>query len=401
MSLENNTIRLHLLGIPHTVTTNVFSHCAFTGKVLRFSPMMISRGFEVYHYGTEGSESGATQQINLLTKKEWENLRSISYQYLHPELTEEEVSSKLNDTTGFIGDLANWDTPLYKMFNRRLEIELKKNYRGHATDLVCIPFSPGSYDECLKKLNVITVESGIGYSNSNKLYRIFESHIYKHKQLGKEGIENSSNYWFVIPNYYNIAEWKFVPKIEKKRIGFFGRITQLKGCNIFKEISKKFPNIEFVMCGQGDPSTYLEFPNIVYQPPIHGTERSDYLGSLSALICPSLYIEPFCGVNVEAQICGTPVIANNFGAFVETVENFKTGLLCHTLADFCVGVQMALDDKFDRKYIRDRAVKKYDMYNVAKQYEHAFKCIVDLSTENNGWYSPYSHMVIEDDNKDE
>ena len=149
MKLENTKIRLHLLGIPHTITTNVFSHCAFTGKVLRFAPMMISRGFEVYHYGTEGSESGATKQIDLLTKKEWENLRIMSYQYLHPELTEDEVSSKLNDSKGFVGDLANWDTPLYKMFNKRLEIELKKNYREHSTDLVCIPFSPGSYDECL------------------------------------------------------------------------------------------------------------------------------------------------------------------------------------------------------------------------------------------------------------
>ena len=35
-----NKIRLHLLAIPHTITTDDFSHCAFTGKVLRFSPMM-------------------------------------------------------------------------------------------------------------------------------------------------------------------------------------------------------------------------------------------------------------------------------------------------------------------------------------------------------------------------
>ena len=50
---------------------------------------------------------------------------------------------------------------------------------------------------------------------------------------------------------------------------------------------------------------------------------------------PTYYVEPFCGVNVEAQLCGTPVISNDCGAFTETIENLKTGILAHTLKDFC------------------------------------------------------------------
>jgi glycosyltransferase involved in cell wall biosynthesis len=386
-------IRLHILGIPHTITTNAFSHCAFTGKVLRFSPMMISRGFEVYHYGTEGSESNATKQIDLLTKDEWNELRLASYKYLHPTMSNEDILSRLNDPTAFIGDLANWNTPLYKEFNKRLMNELPKYYRGHATDLVCLPFSPGSYEDSIGKLNVVCIESGIGYGNPTKKFRVFESYAAKHKRLGVESIEHCSNYWFVVPNYYNVSEWKFVPSIEKPRIGFFGRITRIKGCEIFAQIAERFPHIEFVMCGQGDPSPYLreKCKNLVYNKPIHSGERSDYLGSLTAIVCPSLYVEPFCGVNVEAQLCGTPVIANDFGAFVETVEDGKTGYLCHTMADYCRGVQMALDGKFDREYIRNRAVQKYDMYNVAKQYEYVFKCVIELSTVNNGWYSPFCY----------
>ena len=44
----DNKIRLHILGLPHTVTIDEFSHCAFTGKILRFPPMMKSVGYEVY-----------------------------------------------------------------------------------------------------------------------------------------------------------------------------------------------------------------------------------------------------------------------------------------------------------------------------------------------------------------
>ena len=67
--------RLHLPAIPHTLTHDDYSHCAFTGKVLRFSSMMRSRGFEVIHYGTEGSKSGATRDVQMFTKKEWNDLR--------------------------------------------------------------------------------------------------------------------------------------------------------------------------------------------------------------------------------------------------------------------------------------------------------------------------------------
>ena len=52
-------MRLHLPAIPHTITSAAYSHCAFTGKVLRFPRMMMSVGYEVYHYGVEGSETDA------------------------------------------------------------------------------------------------------------------------------------------------------------------------------------------------------------------------------------------------------------------------------------------------------------------------------------------------------
>ena len=50
---------LHITAIPHTITSQLYSHFAFTGKVLRFAPMMRSCGYQIYHYGVEGSEPGA------------------------------------------------------------------------------------------------------------------------------------------------------------------------------------------------------------------------------------------------------------------------------------------------------------------------------------------------------
>ena len=67
----------------------------------------------------------------------------------------------------------------------------------------------------------------------------------------------------------------------------------------------------------------------------------------------------------------------------------QSGLLCHTLADYCHGVQLALEGHFDRRYIRERA-QRYDMYEVAKQYDYAFRCLADLRRE--GWYAPATHL---------
>ena len=385
-------LRLHLPAIPHTITTNEYSHCAFTGKVLRFSPMMRSRGFEVYHYGVETSEPNATKHIDLFTITEWEELRIVSYKALHPHLSFDEVKNKLNDKRNFVGDLANMGTLLYQEFNVRLRKSLLENYRGPTTDIVCLPFGQ-SHEPSIQGLNVLSIETGIGYPDSYQQFRIFESYAHLHTTLAVEKTQNK-NYWFVAPNYYNVLEWP-LNLIPKRQIGYFGRICNIKGCAVVVEVAKRFPHIDFILCGQGDPEPYLkDASNIIYKPPLHGSDRGEFINSLTALLAPSYYVEPFCGVNVEAQLCGTPVITVDNGAFVETIEPFKTGVLCHTLADYCNAVQMALDGKFDRQYISDRAKKMYDMYNVAKTYEYIFKNVLDINNGNNGWYSKECYLDL-------
>jgi glycosyltransferase involved in cell wall biosynthesis len=386
-----NNIRLHIPGIPYTITRDEYSHDAYTGKVQRFSPMMCSLGFEVYHYGVETSESGANKDIQLFTKEEWTKLRIESLIFLEPKLTLKEATQKNSDPTMILSHLSNVNTPLTIEFNKRLFHKLKENYRSKQTDIFCCPLAK-TYYEAINELDIVKIETGIGYENSYLDYRIFESYSWMSKTLGIEN-KNPSNYWFVIPNYFNINEFKLSLTPTPLKVGFLGRLVSTKGCHVIVEIAKKFPNIQFVLCGSGDPTPFLKVPNIVYKNPIHGVERSEYLGSCIALLHPTVYLEPFGNSNVEAQLCGTPVISSDCGGMVETIENYKTGLLCHTLADYCCGVQMAIDGVFDRKYIHERAVNMFDMYKIAYRYEYVFKSILDIyKPEKNGWYSPDVHI---------
>jgi len=393
-------IRLHIPAIPYTITRSEYSHDAFTGKVKRFAPMMRSildkttqeSVFEVYHYGVETSESGADKEIQLMTRAEWHALRIESIQYLDKARTREEAEAILQDPETIVGVLANWDTPLFKEFNCRFREHLQRHYRSQQTDIVCIPLGR-SYDNALHGLNAVIVEVGIGYNNSCKDYRIFESHSWLSKTVG-EGKKWPHNYWFVIPHGFDVSEFSLSRTPSQPRIGFLGRIVNEKGCRIIVEVAKRFPHVEFVLCGQGDPAPFLTHPNIQYKQPIHGAERSAFLGSCIATMCPTTYLEPFGCSAVESQLCGTPVISVDNGGYVETVEQFRSGLRCHTLADFCKGVQMALDGAFDRTYIRERAVRLYDMFALAKQYEYVFRSVLDIYTPSkNGWYSPDCHLV--------
>jgi glycosyltransferase involved in cell wall biosynthesis len=352
--------------------------------------MMMSRGYEVYHYGVEGSETGATKDIQLMTRNEWDKVRVMSYIGLHPEISQEQAVKHLQDHSSFIGDLGNWSTPLYRLFNERLRPHLLENYRSTKTDIVCLPFGV-SHDRALDGLNLVACESGIGYNDSSRPYRIFESYAWLHHELAKSG-KWGQNYWFVVPNYFDAVEWPLSLTPKLNTVGFFGRIYEGKGCQIIVEMARRMPHIRFILCGQGNPSQFLVSDNIVYKPPISGKERAEYLGSLKALLAPTMFIEPFCGVVVEAQLCGTPALTTDYGAQTETVEPFKTGLNCHTLQDYCLGIQMAVDGKFDRTYIRERAVRLYDMFNVARKYDYAFKSIMDIHNGGNGWYSTESHI---------
>jgi glycosyltransferase involved in cell wall biosynthesis len=384
-------IRLHILAVPHTITRSEFSHCAFTSKVQRFGPMMRSVGFEVYHYGVEGSESGATKDFQLLTRTEWDRLRIDSYIFLHPEVSREEAQGRIEAPTFIHNELSNWDTPLAKEFRRRLRDVLAAEYRSTRTDIVCTPL-PHMYDSALEGKPYVVVESGVGYENSFRNYRIFESYAWLNHTLGVEK-KPPQNYWFVMPILYNPYEFPLSLAPKPLRVGYLGRIVSSKGCGIIAETAKRMPHVQFVLCGGGDPTPFLLSPNIVYKPSIHGDERGEFLGELVAFLHLCKYLEPFGSGPVEAQLCGVPVICNDSGGMVETVEQGKTGLRCHTLADICRGVEMAVEGKFDRQYIHDRAVRLYSMYTMANQYHYIFESILDVHrTEKNGWYSPDTHI---------
>jgi glycosyltransferase involved in cell wall biosynthesis len=84
----------------------------------------------------------------------------------------------------------------------------------------------------------------------------------------------------------------------------------------------------------------------------------------------------------EAHFCGTPTITTDWGAFVETNEQGKTGFRCRTFDDFCKAVE---DVKIlDSNYIHNRAMNNYSHEAVAPKYDKYFNRLLTLWGK--GWY---------------
>ena len=99
------------------------------------------------------------------------------------------------------------------------------------------------------------------------------------------------------------------------------------------------------------------------------------MSNAKCVLVPTIYGEPFGGVNVEAQLCGTPVLTTAFGAFPETVSHGKTGYICHTNAEFIEKAKLV--DKLNPKKIRKHA-ERYLMDNVKKEYQAWFDQLYSL-----------------------
>ena len=361
-------VKLHILGIPHTCTTPEYSHCAFTGKVLRFPPMMRSVGYEVIHYGNGEHNPGATKHEMVLSRQRLEHYKKTI------------LGHRYNSKASFVGELAKTDNIIYSEFNSKLKQLLKKNLEPG--DIICCPFG-NAHEPAISDFGNIKVETGIGYNSPYLPHRIYESNSWYQYTAGKEGVAGG-HYWFVVPNYFDVKEWDF-NLTPREDLVYLGRLQGDKGMEIVVEIAKHRPDLTVTLCGQGDPAPYMIHPNIKYRKPIHGKARSEYLGGAMCTLMPTLYNEPFGGVTIESHLCGTPVLTTSYGCFTETIDHGVNGYRCHTLGDFLAGIKNIEQGKLNRRLISTVAKSTYDMYVIAHKYDEIFQRLSELHGE--GWYS--------------
>ena len=132
------------------------------------------------------------------------------------------------------------------------------------------------------------------------------------------------------------------------------------------------------LAGEGDLTpSYGECVGVV-----KAAERAELMAGAIALMCPTIYVEPFAQVHVEAQLCGAPVVSTDWGVYTETVEQGVSGYRCRTLGEFMWAAQeLASWDVMRRLEIQDRARERWSCRFVRA----VFVVVVCAFTLRIGW----------------
>jgi glycosyltransferase involved in cell wall biosynthesis len=205
-----------------------------------------------------------------------------------------------------------------------------------------------------------------------------------HAYHGKASVEHAiSNHWYdaVIPNYFDLADFTYNAK-KMDYLLFLGRVNSGKGIHVAEQLAKATGRT-LVVAGAGEH----EFNSgaDVKRVGVVGPEaRRKLLSNAKAVICASTFLEPFCGVQIEAQLSGTPVISTDWGAFAEYNLHGVTGYRCKTFEQFTWAVRH-LDD------LSSAACRlhgeKFSIEKIGPRFTDYFQSAADTKNGGPGWYA--------------
>jgi glycosyltransferase involved in cell wall biosynthesis len=355
-------MRFHILGLPHTVTSKEFNACAYTQKVVKFGKMMTNRGHEVIHYGHEDSDLICTEHVSVLTNDDFQK------SYGSHDWRKTFFKFDMNDHA-------------YQTFFANAIREVGKRKRKH--DFILPFWGSGVRPVVDAHPDLIAVEPGIGYAGGHWCrFKVFESYAIYHAYYGLSAVGSCKQDWYdvVIPNYFDAEDFDFVSNKEDYFL-YLGRVYSGKGVDVAIQATER-AGVKLVIAGQKEEGYKLP-DHVEYVGYADVATRKKLMAGAKASFLPSMYVEPFGGVQIENLLSGTPTITTDWGSFAENNLHGITGYRCRTMGDFVDAV--ANCDQIN-PYDCRKFGENFTLENVAPMYEKYFEDVLDIYT-GEGWYA--------------
>ena len=175
---------------------------------------------------------------------------------------------------------------------------------------------------------------------------------------------------------------------EKFRIGFCGRIVEEKGLDIlikaFEQLQKSKKDVVLVVGGDYSSvaggsiypklKEYIDIndvKNVLFVGKIPEEKMAEFYSSLDVFVLPSVNsLESFGMVQVEAMLCGTPVIASDLYGVRTIVGKTGMGLICKkgNVEDLKECIIKVMDNPKDYHKMRSEIEEVYSTEITADKY---------------------------------
>lgn len=157
---------------------------------------------------------------------------------------------------------------------------------------------------------------------------------------------------------------------------YLGQFREWKGVDIAIEVAKRMPEERFIFAGFGDEwlpkikEAMLVNPKIEVIMYPKGKEKDAIFSNAKLFLFPlggfaRSTPDSFAITQIEAWLSGVPVIATNYGAEPELIEENVNGNICNTVDDFITAIKNA---NFDREEVRNFGLEYFSKMAMAKNY---------------------------------
>lgn len=352
-----NPLRLHVIGLPHTQTTRAYNGCAFTSLTRTFCDMMSQGGHEIMLYASEENEANVSELIPCISIQ-----RQRESGFHGPEDM---------DKVEYRADASYW-----KHMAMRAIVNIQE--RQEPGDILCL--ASGDQWPIAQSVDMPAVEFIAGYQGTTSPFVVYPSYSWMHAVYGHKGTAagyDPSDFDTVIPHFVDRSEFQYVEQPDDYFL-YIGRLIDRKGWRIAQDVCERLGK-RLVVAGRGEFSGYGE-----YVGPVGAAERAALMGHAQAIFMPTRYIEPFGLVQIEAAMCGTPVIGSDWGAITETVKHGVNGFRCRSLQDYIDAAENVGDIPRHRVFARALG---YNYDAIRPQYEVYLEKLRAAQRYQTGWYT--------------
>jgi len=165
---------------------------------------------------------------------------------------------------------------------------------------------------------------------------------------------------------------------------FFGRFHPEKGAREAIEAARRVGR-RLIMAGiiqdreyfEREVRPHIDGDRIVYVGSAGPEKRDKLLGGAYALLHLIRFDEPFGLSVVEAQACGTPVVAINRGSMPEVIDHGRTGFLCRDLEEAVEALGRI--GEIDRRACRRWVEQRFSVDRMVDDYVRVYERILGVS----------------------